>query len=143
GHGVMGRAVVLIGTGGAGSAIACALAAAGAASLTLCDVDQGKARALVPRIAAIAPGCTLRIGPATTEGVDILVNASPVGMKPEDGLPAPLGALPPHVVVADVVLKDATPLLRHARACGCSTVRGEEMMLGQVDEMLAFFGMAA
>jgi shikimate dehydrogenase len=142
GHRVAGRAVVLIGAGGAGSAIACALAAAEAASITLSDLDQGKARALAARIAAIAPACTLRIGPATAEGVDILVNASPVGMKPEDGLPAPLGTLPPQVVVADVVLKDDTPLLRHARACGCATVRGEEMMLGQVDEMLAFFGMA-
>jgi shikimate dehydrogenase len=142
GHGVAGRTVVLIGTGGAGSAVACALAGAGAASITLCDIDQGKARALAARIAAIAPACTLRIGPATSEGVDILVNASPVGMKPQDGLPAPLGTLPPHMVVADVVLNDGTPLLRHARACGCATVRGEEMMLGQVDEMLAFFGMA-
>jgi shikimate dehydrogenase len=142
GHQVAGRAVVLIGTGGAGSAIACALAEAGVASITLCDIDQGKARALAARIAAIAPGCTLRIGPATTEGIDILVNASPVGMKPDDSLPATLGTLPPQVAVADVVLKDDTPLLRHARACGCATVRGEEMMLGQVDEMLAFFGMA-
>jgi len=40
------------------------------------------------------------------------------------------------------VLKDETPLLRHARACGCAAVRGLDMMLGQVDEMLGFFGVA-
>jgi shikimate dehydrogenase len=96
---------------------------------------------LVARLAVVAPGCTLRVGPATTDGIDLLVNASPVGMKPDDGLPAPIGELDPHVIVADVVLKDETPLLRHARACGCATVRGRDMMLGQVDEMLAFFGM--
>jgi len=141
GHAVAERNVVLIGAGGAGSAIACALAEAGAASITLCDLDQRRARALAARVAAIAPACTLRIGPATAEGADILINASPVGMKPDDGLPAPLGQLPPHLVVADVVLKDETPLRRHARACGCATVDGADMMLGQVDAMLAFFGM--
>jgi shikimate dehydrogenase len=142
GHAAAGRKVMLIGAGGAGSAIACALAEAGAGSITLCDVDERKARALAARIAPLAPACTLRVGPATTDGIDLLVNASPVGMKPEDGLPAPLGKLAPHVVVADVVLKDGTPLLRHAAACGCATVGGQAMLDGQVDEMLAFFGMA-
>ena len=139
---VVGRNAMLIGTGGAGSAIACALVEAGVASITLCDVDARKARMLAARLAVIAPACTLRVGPATAEGIDVLVNASPVGMNPQDGLPAPLGTLSPHVIVADVVVLEAeTPLLRHARACGCPTVRGQEMMLAQVDEMLAFFGM--
>jgi shikimate 5-dehydrogenase len=40
-----------------------------------------------------------------------------------------------------VVVAEETPLLRHARGCGCATVRGQEMMLAQVDGMLAFFGM--
>ena len=142
GSAIAGRNVMLIGAGGAGSAIACALAEAGVASITLAEIDMRKARMLVARLAVIAPACVLRVGPATTDGIDLLVNASPVGMKPDDGLPAPIGKLDPHVIVADVVLKDETPLLRHARACGCATVRGLDMMLGQVDEMLAFFGMA-
>jgi shikimate dehydrogenase len=142
GRAVAGRNVMLIGAGGAGSAIACALAEAGVASITLCDVDTRKARMLVARLAVIAPACVLRVGPATTDGIDLLVNASPVGMKPDDGLPAPIGKLASNVIVADVVLADDTPLLRQARACGCATVRGLDMMLGQVDEMLAFFGMA-
>src|SRR5215831_6545006 len=114
GRAVAGRNVMLIGAGGAGSAIACALAEAGVASITLCDVDVRKARMLAARLAVIAPACTLRIGPATTDGIDLLVNASPIGMKAEDGLPAPLGNLSPQIVVADVVVKDDTPLLRHA-----------------------------
>ena len=52
-----------------------------------------------------------------------------------------LGKLDPHIVVGDVVLKDATPLLRHAAACGCPAIGGQAMLDGQVDEMLAFFGM--
>jgi shikimate dehydrogenase len=142
GHQVAGRHVMLIGAGGAGSAIACALAEAGVASMTLFDVDARKAHALAARLTDVAPACALRLGPATTDGIDLVVNASPVGMNPQDGLPAPLEKLERRVVVADVVLKDETPLLRHARTCGCPTVRGQEMMLSQVDEMLAFFGMA-
>lgn len=137
---VAGRNVMLIGAGGAGSAIACALAEAGVASITLCDTDTRRAHVLAARLAHIAPACVLRVGPATSDGIDLLVNASPVGMNPQDGLPAPLGKLDPRVIVADVVVADETPLLRHARACGCATVRGQEMMLAQVDEMLAFFG---
>jgi shikimate dehydrogenase len=141
GHSVAGRNVMLIGAGGAGSAIACAIAEAGAASITLCDIDQRKARALAARVAAAAPACTIRVGPATTAGIDVLINATPVGMNPQDGLPASLGKLDPHVVVGDVVLKDETPLLRHAAACGCPAIGGQAMLDGQVDEMLAFFGM--
>ena len=85
GRAVAGRNVMLIGAGGAGSAIACALAEAGVAAITLCEIDARKAWALVARLAAIAPDCTLRVGPATTDGIDLLVNASPVGMKPDDG----------------------------------------------------------
>jgi shikimate dehydrogenase len=64
-------------------------------------------------------------------------------MKPQDGLPAPLGKLDAGVLVVDVVLKTDTPLLRHAAACGCPTVGGQAMLEGQVDEMLAFFGVRA
>jgi shikimate dehydrogenase len=140
GHSVAGRNVMLIGAGGAGSAVACALAEAGAALITLCDVDARKARALAARVADAYPACTIRVGPATVEGHDVIVNATPVGMNPQDGLPAPLGTLDAGVLVVDVVLKTDTPLLRHAAACGCPTVGGQAMLEGQVDEMLAFFG---
>jgi shikimate dehydrogenase len=64
-------------------------------------------------------------------------------MRPDDGLPAPLGKLDPSVLVADVVLAASTPLLRHAAACGCPTVGGAAMLEGQVEALLDFFGMRA
>ena len=142
GHSVAGRRVLLIGAGGAGSAIACALAEAGAAGLTLFDIEDAKARALSARVSAAFPACQIRVDSPTPAGHDMIVNATPIGMAPGDGLPAQLGTLDPKVVVADVVLKEtATPLLRHADACGCPTMGGRAMLEGQVDEMLRFFGM--
>jgi len=143
GRSVTGRNVMLIGAGGAGSAIACALAEAGAAAVTLSDTDESKARALAARITAAFPACTIRVGPPAIAGHDMLVNATPVGMRPDDGLPAPLGKLDPGVLVVDVVLKHETPLLRHAAACGCPTVKGHAMLEGQVEELLRFFGVRA
>lgn len=147
GHSVAGKRVLLIGAGGAGSAIACALAEAGAAAITLTDLDAEKARALAGRVTTAFPGCkvVLAAPPApVAEGHDVIINATPIGMKPDDGLPAPLGQLAPQVVVADVILKEApTALLRHAQACGCPTMGGQSMLEGQVDEMLRFFGVHA
>jgi shikimate dehydrogenase len=143
GHSAKGRNVLLIGAGGAGSAIACALAEAGATAITLADVDENKARALAARVAAAFPTCAITVGTAAVAGHDMLVNATPIGMKPSDGLPAPLGKLAAHVLVVDVVYGVETPLLRHAAACGCPTVAGRAMMEAQVDEMLKFFGVRA
>src|SRR5262249_48322985 len=67
------RKVWRIGAGAPGSAFAGARADAGVASIPFCEVDPRKPRMLAPRLAVIAPACTLRIGPATTEGIDLLV----------------------------------------------------------------------
>ena len=140
GHAVEGRNAMLIGAGGAGSAIACALAQAGVTSITLSDIDGDKARTLAARVTAAYPGCAIRVGAPTLDSIALLINATPIGMKPQDGLPTPLGTIAPGVGVADVVHGVETALLRHAAACGCPTVAGQAMMEAQVDAMLAFFG---
>src|ERR1043166_5463291 len=70
GRAVAGRNVMLIGAGGAGSAIACALAEAGVGSITLCVVDTRKARMGVAGLAVIAPARPLRLRPATPDRAD-------------------------------------------------------------------------
>src|SRR5438128_3271345 len=72
GHSVGGRRVLLIGAGGAGSAIGCALAEAGAAAITLFDIDEAKAQALTHRIAAAFPACAVRVDKPTAEGYDVI-----------------------------------------------------------------------
>jgi len=141
GHEVAGKRVMQLGAGGAGSAVAFALAEAAVASLTLFDVDERKAKDLVARVAAAYPRLAVRTAAPTVENCDMLVNATPVGMAPGDGLPAELGRLDAALLVVDIIMKPPlTPLLRHAQACGCRTLGGRAMLEGQADEVALFFG---
>lgn len=140
GHEVRGRSALLVGAGGAGSAIADALAGAGLGALTVHDVRQGQAAALLERLAGHHPGCEARIGPPDPAGHDLVVNATPLGMRPDDPLPLNAGRLAGSEVVVDVVPKpEITPLLAAARAKGCAIQPGTAMLDGQMDLMVAFF----
>ena len=135
-----GRRVVLFGAGGAGSAIAHALAVAGAATITIIDPLRDRADALGSRLQAAVPTCLFATGERIPAGIDMLVNASPVGMRAGDGLPADVGQLEPGVLIGDVVIAETpTPLIRHAMASGCEWIDGRAMLAGQVDAILTFF----
>ena len=135
------KRVFIMGAGGAGSAIADALAAAGARSITLYDEDKPKAKALVARIREAHPTTVADFGTPTVEGQDILINATPVGMSPDDGLPAQFASFPKDLFVVDIVPRtDQTAFLIKARAAGCRTMAGKAMVTGQVEEILRFFG---
>jgi shikimate dehydrogenase len=135
-----GRQIMLIGAGGAGSAVAVALADAGAKTMTIFDVDTGKAKALADRVAAAFPNCSVRAGPVLLSDHDTLINATPIGMAPGDGLPAPVDGLTSDMLVIDVIIKpETTPLLDHARALGCRTFNGRVMLDGQAEELVRFF----
>ena len=139
GQRLRGRRVALFGAGGAGSAIACALAEAGVESMALIDPISGKASALAEKLRAAFPGCAIAAAAEMPAGVDMLVNASPVGMKPGDGMPADIGALRAGTLVGDVVVSATpTPLIRHAIDSGCAWVSGRDMHAGQVDALIDF-----
>jgi shikimate dehydrogenase len=135
-----GRQVMLIGAGGAGSAVAVALADAGVKTLSIFDVDTDKAHALAGRVAAAFPNCKVAATPVRPAGHDTLINATPIGMAPGDGLPAPVDGLTPDMLVIDIIIKpDTTPLLDHARSLGCRTFNGRLMLDGQAQELVQFF----
>lgn len=134
-----GRRVMLVGAGGAGSAIAVALADAGAAAIDIFDVEPGKAENLAERVAAAYPGCAMEAGPVRISGHDMLINATPIGMAPGDGVPMSLDGLTPDVLAVDVIHKpEVTPFLKAARALGCRTFNGYAMLNGQAEELVAF-----
>ena len=134
-----GRRVALFGAGGAGSAIACALAEAGVATIAIVDPEPGRAAALAARLRDAFPACRIDAASAAPSDADLVVNASPVGMQPGDGLPADLGPLPPQTLVGDVVVAESpTPMIRHAMQCGCRWVNGRDMHAGQVDALMNF-----
>ncbi|CTT64410.1 TPA: shikimate dehydrogenase [Escherichia coli] len=140
-----GQHVKQLGAGGSGAAVAFALLAAGAASVTLCDPDDNAAQALAQRINASYPQHPARVSdvPAELMGIDLLINCSPIGMKPDDGLPAPFADFNPSLQVVDIIMHPAeTPLLAHARRAGCHAVNGKPMIEGQLAEFIHFFGLA-
>jgi shikimate dehydrogenase len=140
GHEVAGRRVLLLGAGGAGSATGYALAEAGAAAITIHEVDAPKAERLAAGIRAAHPECRAVVGPPDPADHDMLVNATPIGMADAPRMPVPFGRLDPALLVCDVIMKpEETPLLRHAKECGCTVVGGRAMLDGQVDEVLRFF----
>lgn len=121
-----GARALLVGAGGAGSAIGLALLEAGVRELVVHDSDPARAEALVGRLAGT--GALVRAGPADPAGFDMVCNATPAGMREGDPLPVPAAALRPTTFVGDVVtVPEVTPLLRAARDAGCPTATGVEM----------------
>lgn len=145
-HGVsaVGKRVQLIGAGGAGASVAVALADGGARSLHVHDPDSAKSRSLVDSLTLnLAPPARgafrAELGHCATP--DLIINASPCGMGPDDPPPYDPEQLSPDQVVADLIMEpEETALLAKARAVGCRTVPGRATLAGQVDEMLTFFG---
>ncbi|MFJ7147622.1 shikimate dehydrogenase family protein [Streptomyces sp. NPDC100445] len=143
GHPPHGARVALAGAGGAGSAIAAALLDAGVARLTVTDPDTPRLTALVDRLAAHWPG-RVHTGGQLPEDTDIAVNATPLGLRPDDPLPFRPRELRPGTVVADIIMKPRdTPLLREAAASGLPVHHGSHMLTGQLDSYRAFFDLRA
>lgn len=127
--------VVLLGTGGAGSAIAHAVMRLGAGHLVLVDHDVARAEALAQRFDTLyGTGRTSVQAAAATAlpGATGLVHATPTGMSKLPGLPLPAGLLRPNLWVAEVVYFPLeTALLQAARAAGCPVSDGGGMAVGQ------------
>ncbi|WP_321800672.1 shikimate dehydrogenase [Caballeronia sp. J97] len=142
GHDVKAKRALVLGCGGAGAAIAVSLADAGAARIALCDVDRAKASALAAHLSASCEGCEIVAGDADAKDADIIVNASVVGMKADDGMPAPFESFSSAQIVGDVVLRppgEPTALIAKAIECGCPVVTGIDMHSGQIGAILEFF----
>jgi 3-dehydroquinate dehydratase/shikimate dehydrogenase len=125
---VAGRPVTIVGGGGAARAAAFSLGRAGA-RVTVRARRPGQA-------AEVAAACRCAHAPLATladEPWDVLINATPVGSGAQPGeTPVPPGALRPGAVVFDMVYEPReTPLLRAARAAGCRTIDGVEMLVAQ------------
>jgi shikimate dehydrogenase len=134
------KSVLLIGAGGAGRAIAFAVASAGARTLAIFDVDERRADDLAKSVAA-ATGCSTHVGAPDPHGCEIVINATPLGMKPDDPMPVDANRLEPGSIVVDIVNSpEPTPLCRAARARGCRTQGGRPMHEGQAVHALRFLG---
>jgi shikimate dehydrogenase len=127
GHDPAGARCVVLGAGGAARAVVAALGAAGAGEVVVVNRSRDRAAAA----AALAPvgrrGELVEVATA-----DVVVNATPVGMGEDPGLPCPVELLRPGQVVADLVYHPLeTAWLAAARRAGATTVDGLGMLVHQ------------
>jgi len=135
---LQGAEVLMVGAGGAGRAIAHALAGAGVARLRLVDIDADAAAAT----ARMAKDLGLPAAPDASGGIgaaQVLINASPVGLKAGGPFPVDLAGLHAGMLVADIAsLARRTELLDTATAAGCATSDGTDMLVAQIGLIAGF-----
>ena len=104
--------------------------------------NAASAEALAGRLrAALSRRCAVRTGSNDPAGHDLVVNATPLGMKEGDPLPFDVDAHRAATFVGEVVMKqEITPLLRAARRKGCAVQVGTDMLFEMIPAYLEFFG---
>jgi shikimate dehydrogenase len=132
----------LLGAGGAGSAIAFALTESGVASLAIFDTNLPRAEQLADRVVEAGTGGAVSVRRFATDEIDLLVNATPIGMAEGDGTPIDVRGLTAATSVVDIVTRPTTPLLEAAAAAGCRHTGGAAMVAAQTEAILAFLGLA-
>jgi shikimate dehydrogenase len=137
GHEVRGRRIFMVGAGGAAAAIAFALAKHGAGGLTIANRTRSKAEVLAARVRAAHPSVEIAAD-GSPVGHDVVVNATSIGMRPEDGSPVDPSCLGPGMVAADVVLRPGTAFLLEAGRRGAVAHGGEPMLAAQVELLLDY-----
>ena len=127
--------VVLLGAGGAGSAIAHALLRLGARRLAIVDSEAARAADLARQLGALYGAERVEGAPdaaTALRGANGLVHATPTGMDKLPGLPLDAGLLRPDMWVSEIVYFPLeTALLKAARRIGCATADGGHMAVGQ------------
>jgi shikimate dehydrogenase len=148
------RMARVLGTGGAARAIVTALSERGCV-IVLAARDPAKARALLDELARGTDHHAVDLAhfaPPTDFAfddrercLDLIVNASPLGMAGQPPLRFDLSHAPPGSIFYDIVTHPVeTPLLHAARAAGFATIDGLAMLIGQAAAAFAmFFGVAA
>ncbi|MEU8606916.1 ThiF family adenylyltransferase [Actinoplanes sp. NPDC048791] len=138
-----GARVLLVGAGGAGSAIAIALLEAGVGELVIHDADESRVATLLKLVDDLGRG-RVSAGPPDPTGCDVVCNATPLGMDDGDPLPVDPALLTSAMFVGDVIAgHGVTPFLAAAQAAGCRTANGGHMVEAAQDVMADFLLLTA
>jgi shikimate dehydrogenase len=144
GRKLSGASVYLAGAGGVGSAIAASVAGRGAGRIAIRDASADRAEDLKRRLLAHYPRTLVEIVTEISSDFDVVINATPLGMKADDPLPIDTDRISAQAIVGDVVLSEAmTPLLRSAASRGCAVQVGLDMLFEQIPAYLEFFDLPA
>ena len=128
-----GARVLLLGAGGAGRTAALKLAAEKVAELFLVNRTSARARTVASELKRLFPSTRVTLGYPTSD-VDLLINATSLGLKSGDASPVDgkQFALKQARTVYDMIYRPAeTPLLKAARKAGCRAANGLGMLLHQ------------
>jgi shikimate dehydrogenase len=127
------KRVLLLGAGGAGRVAALKLAAEGAGELFLVNRTHSKAEAIAKEITERFPQVKVSVG-YPKAGVDLVLNATSLGLKAGDELPFEVSQLDlaRSTAAYDMIYRPAeTPFLKRAREAGCKVANGIGMLLYQ------------
>ncbi|WP_407192437.1 shikimate dehydrogenase family protein [Bradyrhizobium sp. STM 3566] len=138
GYDPAGKRALLVGAGGAGSAIAMALVETGVRTLAIHDNDVARRDQLIGKLKTLGKA---EIGPGSADptGFDLVANATPLGMKAGDPLPLDVSKLNERTFVGCVITSPViSPLVEAARRLGCKTSTGSEMYNALQSSMVDF-----
>ena len=124
-----GKHILICGAGGASRAVSYYLSEK-ARKLRIFDLDKVKLEKLVQDLKKIRDNVDTAQDAHNLQDVDILINATPLGLKETDPLPADPAKLAPGSVAGDLIYKQ-TPFLREAQKAGLKTFHGLGMLLWQ------------
>lgn len=128
---------LLLGAGGAGSAVAHAMAQAGVAKLAIAEVDANRRDDLIGRLRGAGHDAVAHDGGGLAD-FSVIVNASPIGMNSTKS-PMSLEGIKPDCFVGDVVTRpEVTAFIEDARARGCLTATGTDMYKAVAKLILTF-----
>ena len=135
------KRVLVVGTGGVGSAIAASLAAENIKAISLFDVNMQTCEDLAQRLKHEYPKIEVYTGSNDPEGHDLVVNATPMGMNEGDPLPMDVSRISPDTFVGEVVMRtEMTAFLLAAQNRGCRVQVGSDMLFEQIPAYLEYFG---
>jgi shikimate dehydrogenase len=133
-----GMRALLVGAGGAGSAIALELIEAGVSELAIHDHAVERRDALVGRLNGLGRG-RVRVGTGDPAGFDFVANATPAGMEDGDPLPVDVRRLAPSAYCGCVITRpEISPFIAAARKLGCVTATGTDMYKQHQGIMVGF-----
>jgi shikimate dehydrogenase len=133
-----GQRVLLIGAGGAGSAIALEFVEQGVRELAIHDADTKRRDALIAKLKNHAAAKVV-VGSTDPTGFDIVANATPAGMSPGDAYPVDVTKFNASMFVGCVITSPPTsPMIEAARKMGCKTSVGLDMVKAELDMMVDF-----
>lgn len=140
-----GKKVLILGAGGAAAAIGASLvlprSSGHALEVALFDPTSGKSLEVAARLSASHTARVCSANTSNPAGFDLVINASPLGLKATDPLPCDVTQLGAGTALVDIVMKNyPTPVVQATRARGLQAEPGFEMLIQQAHLYMDFFG---